>query len=84
VGLAELFKVEREEQILLRREDQVGRYRCQLAEEIIARSGFRPRGAPELVADVADSMHGEGQQVEAHHERGQVLLAVPEAVLKVH
>ncbi len=78
-----LRKSEREEQILPRWEDQVGRYRRQLAEEIVARTTLCPRGAAEFVCDVADGVHGEGQQIQAYQNGSEIFLAVSEPVLKV-
>ena len=78
-----LRKSEREEQILPGWEDQVGRYRRRLAEEIVARSKLCPLGAPEFVRGVADGVQGEGQQVQAYQNGGEIFLSVSEAVLKV-
>ena len=78
-----LCEGEGEEQIVPGREDQVDRYRCQLAEEVIAWPKLNPGIAPEFVADVADGMHGEGQQVEAYQDGREILLSVSEGVLKV-
>jgi hypothetical protein len=56
-----LRKSEREQQIVPGWKNQVGRDRCQLVEEIVARAKLGPCVAPELVANIADGMHGEGQ-----------------------
>ena len=50
---------------------------AQLVEEIVAWTEFLPRGAPEFVADVADGVDGEGQQVQAHQDGCEVLLPWP-------
>src|SRR5208282_847998 len=78
-----LCKGEGEEQILPRREDQVGRDRRQLVEEIVAWPKRDPCGAPEFVADVADGMDRERQQVQAHQDGCEIVLPVSETVLKV-
>src|SRR3954471_11164328 len=71
------------QEILPRREDQIDRDRRQLAEEIAAWPKLGPCGAPEFIADVADGVDGERQQVQADQDGGEVLLAVSEAVLEV-
>src|SRR3954451_16936464 len=76
-------KGEGEQQILPRREDQIDRDRRQLAEEIAAWPKLGPCGAPEFIADVADGVDGERQQVQADQDGGEGLLAVSEAVLEV-
>jgi hypothetical protein len=58
-------------------------YRGQLAEEVIAGTKLCPRGAPEIVAEVADRVHGEGQEVQTHQESRKILLSVFEFMLKV-
>ena len=78
-----LCKGEGEQQIFPRREDVIGRYRGQLVEEIIARPELCPGGAPEFVADVADGVDREGQQVQTHQDGGKILLPMSKAVLKV-
>src|ERR1700746_654574 len=52
-----------EEQVIPGWENQVDRNRRQLVEEIIAWPEFIARAAPELVADVADGVECERQQV---------------------
>jgi len=44
---------------------------------------FIPRVAPQFVADVADGMDCERQQVQAHQNGCEIVLAVFEAVPKV-
>jgi len=65
------------------RGDQVGGDRRQFMEEIIAWPELCPCRPPEVVADVADGMDRERQQVQAHQDGGKIVLAVSEAVLKV-
>ena len=72
-----------EEQVIPGWENQVDRNRRQLVEEIIAWPEFIARAAPELVADVADGVECERQQVQAHQNGCEIVLPVPEAVLKV-
>src|SRR5271157_5296482 len=76
-------KSQGEKQVLPGWEDQVDRDRCQLVEEIIARPELCPRGQPKFVADVADGVDREGQQVQAYQDGCKILLPVSEAVLKV-
>src|SRR3954471_1668321 len=78
-----LCKGESEQQIVPRREDQIGGDRRQLAEEIGAWPELGPCSTPEFIADVADRVDRERQQIEAHQDGGEVVLAVSEAVLEV-
>jgi len=78
-----LGKSEREEQVVPGREDQIGRDRCELAEEVVAGPKLGPCVTPEFIADVANGMEGEGQQVQAHQDGCEILLPVSEVVLKV-
>src|SRR6516162_7174215 len=54
-----------------------------IVEELAAGAELLPGGAPEFVGDVADGVHGEGQQVQGHQNGGEVALAVTEIVLDV-
>jgi len=72
-----------EEQVIPGRENQVDRNRRQLVEEIVAWPEFIARAAPEFVADVADGVECERQQVQAHQNGCEIVLPVSEAVLKV-
>jgi hypothetical protein len=74
---------EGEQQILPRREDQIDRDGRQLVEEIIAWPELDPCSPPKFVADVADGVDRERQQVQADQDGGKIVLAVSEAVLKV-
>src|SRR5271165_3000505 len=78
-----LCESEGEEQIFPRREDEESRDRRQRVEEIIAWPKLGPCGAPEVVADVADGMDREGQQVQAHQDGCEIFLPVSETVFKV-
>ena len=64
-------------------EDQVGRD----GRDVFEKAGTRPLGGPcvgpELFEAVADSVDGEGQQVEGGKQRGEVLLAMAEVVSEV-
>ena len=55
-----------EEEVVPGWEHQIDRNRRQLVEEIVAWPEFFPRAAPEFVADVADGVDCERQQVQAH------------------
>jgi hypothetical protein len=76
-------KCQGEEEIFPGWEDQVDRDRGELVEEVITWSELGAGRAPEVVADVADGMDGEGQQVQTHQDGGEILLPVSKAVLKV-
>jgi hypothetical protein len=78
-GWRQLGKSEREEQAAPGREVAASLLN---AEEVVARPELGPCVAPELVADVANGGHGEGQQVQAHQNGREILFPVSEAVLK--
>src|SRR5208337_4000303 len=74
---------EREKQIVPGGEDQERGDRRQLVEEVVAWSELCPCGAPKIVANVADGMDCEGEQVQGGQNGREVLFSVAEAVFEV-
>src|SRR5271166_1367877 len=74
---------EREKQIVPGGEDQECGDRRQLVEEVVAWSKLSPCGTPKIVANVADGMKCEGEQVQGDQNGREVLFSVAEAVFEV-
>src|SRR5271157_2247616 len=74
---------EREKQIVPGGEDQECGDRRQLVEEVVAWSKLCPCGTPKIVANVADGMDCEGEQVQGDQNGREVLFSVAEAVFEV-
>src|SRR5271165_3811699 len=74
---------EREKQIVPGGEDQECGDRRQLVEEVVAWSKFCPCCTPKIVANVADGMKCEGEQVQGDQNGREVLFSVAEAVFEV-
>src|SRR5208283_4352140 len=74
---------EREKQIVPGGEDQECGDRRQLVEEVVAWSELCPCGTPKIVANVADGMDCEGEQVQGDQNGREVLFSMAEAVFEV-
>ena len=57
--------------------------RRELVEEVVAWSEICPCGTPKIVANVADGMNCEGEQVQGDQNGRKVLFSVAEAVFEV-
>src|SRR5208282_415465 len=74
---------EREKQVVPGGEDQECGDRRQLVEEVVAWSKLCPCGTPKIIANVADGMDCEGEQVQGDQNGREVLFSVAEAVFEV-
>src|SRR5271157_2860503 len=74
---------EREKQIVPGGEDQECGDRRQLVEEVVAWSKLSPCGTPKIVANVADGMDCEGEQVQGDQNGREALFSMAEAVFEV-
>src|SRR5208337_4181485 len=74
---------EREKQVVPGGEDQECGDRRQLVEEVVAWSKFCPCCTPKIVANVADGVDCEGEQVQVVQARREVFFSVTGAVFEV-